>query len=141
MVNKFTPVTDLETLWETNFTHANVSGISAKPDFTRKGVALGSPAYATGLVQFKKSRLLNNLYRGIYYRDETYAVDVDVFFQGNENTLREIVGELDRINNVNNQSPAKTYDFTLIYEWSGDIDIGKIECVVIAEKTLVGVPI
>lgn len=84
---------------------------------------------------------MNNDYKSDYYRNEVYAIDFDVFYEGNETTLREIVGELDRLNNVNNQLSTRTYHYKLVYDWEGDIDIGKIECVVIARKEFVSVPV
>ena len=141
MANKFTPVTDLETYWNTNFVHDNVSGISGKPTFTRKAEGLTPSSSVTGVVQFKASRLEQTEGKGDYYRNEFFAIDVEIYFEGNETTIREILGELDRLNNVNNQLSNRTYQYNIIYDWDGDIDIGKMKCTVLAKKYFVGVPI
>ena len=141
MVNKFTPVTDLETYWSANFDHTNVTSLTADPAFTRKSEDITPTASANGVIDFKGSRMIGNHYKGDYYRNEIFAIDFDIFYEGNETTIREILGELDRLNNVNNQSSTRTYHYKLIYEWDGDVDIGKIECTIIATKFFAGVPI
>ena len=110
MGNKFTPLADLKTHYGSdNFVHGNVSGLTADPAVQTKDDGL-STSDANGTIQLLEADFIRFQWRDRETRDEIWDVRIEVFFSGNLTTLREIVGEMDRLNNANNQDATRTFE-------------------------------
>ena len=105
----WTPIEDLESLYNTNFDPDNVSVITAKPSLVRGDEGLGDPRGASGLIQFQEAEFIGFTHINSYRRHEEFEIRFNVFYNGNLTVLREIVAELDRIHNNNNVSASRTY--------------------------------
>jgi len=140
MTNKFTPVTDLETLYSSNFNAANVSTISDTPTLQRIDEILTGTTGSNGLIQFGDARLVSFNYVNPNIRHEVFQVEVDVFYKDSRTVLREIVGELDRIHNANNVSSTRSYNIKISYVDHGAESYGKISLIVTMTKEFVEVP-
>lgn len=108
--DKFTPLADLKAHYgSANFVHTNVSGLTADPTVQTKDDGL-STSDSNGTIQIVDSDFIRFQWRDRQTRDEIWDVRIEVFYSGNLTTLREIVGEMDRLNNVNNQDATRTYE-------------------------------
>ncbi|KKM88569.1 hypothetical protein LCGC14_1257420 [marine sediment metagenome] len=105
------PIKDLHTEFNTNFTFGNVSGLSAKPSIRIVGDA-DATDLSNGEIVLSRQSSASPINFGSK-RHELYFIDGWIYINGKTSdvTISEMMDELTRLMNINNDSSGKTYDW------------------------------
>lgn len=121
----YTALEDLKTLLTNNFIHTNITSVTLTADpaiVYRKNLSITTYP-GNGLIILEKENLVRIETAG-NYRIEVYAIDMTLMYDSSTSAgIKEILDEIDRVFNANNDDSSRSFDYKLLFVWdSGTAD-------------------
>ena len=127
---------DFITLLTTTFDHSNTTNLTADPSFFVKSEMAFTSFPTNGFITVERERLSRNDIRGNYVL-RVYTLDVLIVYHpatAASTDIKEIITEVERVCNANNESVTRTYGFEILYDWdTSEID-SQASCQISASK-------